>query len=75
MNTADMTMPVAQAARLLKLSPQRVRTLLRKGRLQGYQTITLGGRMTWRVHLGLQRRHGKPGRPSTKRSKRVTSAC
>ena len=75
MNPAEMTMPVAQAARILKLSPQRVRTLLRKGRLQGYQLITPGGRMTWRVHLALKRQLGKPGRPSTKRSKRVTSAC
>ena len=59
---------VAQAAQLLKLSPQRVRVLLRNGRLQGYQAISPGGRMVWRIHLSLHRRPGKPGRPRTKRA-------
>ena len=62
---------VVEAARILKLSPQRVRVLLAKGRLDGYRTITAGGRLIWRVHLGLYRRPGKAGRPVTKRPKRV----
>ena len=62
---------VLEAARLLKLSPQRVRVLLAKGRLDGYRTITEGGRLIWRVHLGLYRRPGKSGRPVTNCPKRV----
>ena len=62
---------VLEAARMLKLSVQRVRVLLAKGRLQGYRTISSGGRVIWRVHLGLYRRPGKAGRPITKRPKRV----
>jgi hypothetical protein len=58
---------VAQAAKTLKLSPQRVRVLLAKGHLQGYQAVSPGGRVTWRVHLSLYRRPAKPGRPRTTR--------
>lgn len=54
-----------EAARILKLTPQRVRVLLAKGRLQGYQAVSAGGRVTWRVHLSLHRRPAKPGRPRT----------
>ena len=54
---------VADAAQVLHLSPQRVRQLLAKGRLQGYQTVSPAGRVVWRVHLSLHRRPGKPGRP------------
>lgn len=37
---------VEQAAQRLKLSPQRVRVLLAQGRLQGYQDVSDGGRVT-----------------------------
>ncbi|MHB1332694.1 MAG: hypothetical protein ACYCY1_08865 [Sulfuriferula sp.] len=59
---------VAQAAVELKLSPQRVRQLLKKGRLMGYQAVSPGGRVVWRIHLSLRRIPGKPGRPRTKRA-------
>lgn len=59
---------VAQAAQLLKLSPQRVRVLLVKGRLLGYQAVSPGGRVVWRIHLSLRRTPGKPGRPRAKRA-------
>lgn len=59
---------VAQAAQLLKLSPQRVRVLLKKGRLLGYQAVSPGGRVVWRIHLSLRRTPGKPGRPRTRRA-------
>lgn len=58
---------VAQASALLKLSPQRVRQLLKKGRLMGYQAVSPGGRVVWRIHLSLRRTVGKPGRPRTTR--------
>ena len=54
---------VAQAADALSISPQRVRVLLSRGRLQGWQQVSVGGRVTWRVHLGLYRRSGLVGRP------------
>lgn len=54
---------VAQAARILCISSQRVRVLLSRGRLQGWQFVSAGGRVTWRVHLSLYRRPGKVGRP------------
>ena len=59
---------VVQAAKQLKLSPQRVRVLLRNGRLQGYQAVSPGGRVVWRIHLSLRRTPGKHGRPRTKRA-------
>lgn len=71
MITGPMYYTVAEAAGLLRLSPQRVRVLLAKGRLQGYQVISAGGRVIWRVHLGLCRRPAKPGRPPAKRLKRA----
>ncbi len=58
---------VAKAAKLLRLSPQRVRVLLAKGRLQGVCLASAGGRAIWRVHASLIRRPAKPGRPATKR--------
>lgn len=60
---------VVDAARLLRLSPQRVRVLLANGRLQGYQSISPGGRVTWRVHLSLHRKPGRPGRPKRRSAK------
>jgi len=61
------TLTVEQAAQRLKVSPQRVRVLLAKGRLQGYQDVSAGGRVTWCVHLALKRRPGVAGRPRKKR--------
>ena len=58
---------VAQAAELLHISPQRVRTLLRKGYLQGYQATTEGGAMCWRVHASLRRATRASGRPTKRR--------
>lgn len=60
---------VAQAAELLHISPQRVRTLLRKGYLQGYQLETERGAVCWRVHATLKRRQGVAGRPKGARSR------
>jgi excisionase family DNA binding protein len=65
----NFTLTVEQAAQALKVSPQRVRVLLAKGRLQGYQDVSPGGRVTWCVHLSLHRRPGVAGRPRTKRRK------
>lgn len=67
------TLTVEQAAQRLKLSPQRVRVLLAKGRLQGYQDVSVGGRVTWCVHVGLKRRPGEAGRPRKKRRSAAAS--
>lgn len=63
------TLTVAEAAQRLKLTPQRVRVLLARGRLQGYQDVSPGGRVTWRIHLALKRRPGEAGRPRKRRRK------
>ena len=70
MNQALQYFTVAQAAEILGISPQRVRVLLAKGRLSGWQQVSVYGRVVWRVHLGLYRRQGKPGRPAIKRRQR-----
>ncbi len=67
MNYQDKFLTVEQAAQMLKLSPQRIWVLLAKGRLQGYQHLTTGGRKAWRVHFTLKRSHGVAGRPRKKR--------
>jgi hypothetical protein len=59
---------VAEAAKALKLSPQRVRYLLAKGRLRGF-LWPQGGREVWCIHESLERRPGTPGRPKAKRRK------
>jgi excisionase family DNA binding protein len=69
MNFPQYCLTVEQAAHRLKVSPQRVRVLLAKGRLQGYQDVSPGGRVVWRVHFSLHRRPGVAGRPKTKRRK------
>jgi hypothetical protein len=60
---------VEQAAQRLKLSPQRVRVLLRRGYLPGYRAVTESGFTVWRVYASLTRKAAAPGRPkgSTKR--------
>lgn len=66
---------VAQAAELLSISPQRVRTLLRKGYLQGYQATTVGGAVCWRVHATLKRRDARSGRPSKAKRRACSPAA
>jgi excisionase family DNA binding protein len=65
---------VAEAAKLLKLSPTRVRQLLAKGRLQGC-LLQRGARELWHVHTSLTRRPGKPGRPAKKARRQAVRGC
>lgn len=59
---------VAEAAKVLKVSPQRVRYLLARGRLPGFRRLC-GLREVWAVEQALRCRPAKPGRPKLKRRK------
>jgi excisionase family DNA binding protein len=65
---------VVQAAERLGLSPERVRQLLRKGRLQGC-LLPQGSREVWHVHKSLHRRPGRPGRPKKKARRQAVLGC
>ena len=59
---------VEEAARRLGLSPQRVRVLLARKRLQGF-LLRRGAREVWAVHQSLYCRPGVAGRPRKRRRK------
>ena len=65
---------VAEAARVLHLTPTRIRQLLRKGRLAGC-LLQRGGREVWHVHRSLTRRAGQPGRPKKKTRRQAVRGC
>lgn len=68
-NFENPMLTVEQAAQRLSISPQRVRILLRKGRLSGYLLVTERGCAVWRVYASLIRKPAVLGRPkgSTRR--------
>lgn len=59
---------VEQAAQRLGLSPQRVRLLLARRKLEGF-LLRQGARQVWCIYPGLNRRPGVAGRPKAKRRK------
>lgn len=59
---------VDEAARCLDLSPQRVRLLLARGKLEGFR-LRQGVRQVWCICPALQRRAGVAGRPRKRRRK------
>jgi hypothetical protein len=65
---------VKRAAELLLMSPQRVRVLLAKRRLQGF-LMRQGDRDVWCVHRELNRRPAKPGRPRKKTRRQAVRGC
>lgn len=65
---------VAEASRVLRLTPTRVRQLLRKGRLAGC-LLQRGSRELWHVHKSLTRHAGQPGRPKKKTRHQAVRGC
>lgn len=59
---------VDEAAWRLGLSPQRVRVLLARGKLEGFR-LRRGARAVWAVHQSLTCRPGVAGRPRKRRRK------
>lgn len=59
---------VEEAARCLGLSPQRVRVLLARGKLEGFR-LRQGVRQVWCICPALHRRAGVAGRPGKRRRK------